>query len=83
MLISLNTLSVRYVKIEQKINTLFELKSNRRKRGLINVVGTVSKFLLGTMSADDAEAINVQKKKKNKKNKKNFINSYMLQIFTT
>ena len=57
---SLNALSVRHLKIEDKINVLFELKGDRRKRGLINAVGSVTKFLFGTMSADDAEAINKQ-----------------------
>ena len=57
---SLRTLTLRHGRIKNKISSIISLNDHRVKRGLINAVGTVSKFLFGTMSADDADTINKQ-----------------------
>ena len=57
---SLKALRNRYKRIETKINVLLDIGGQRKKRGLVNAVGTAMKFLFGTMSTGDAEKINEQ-----------------------
>lgn len=57
---SLKALQARFEQTESKINILFSLSGQRKKRGLINGIGSIMKFLNGTMSSDDAERINAE-----------------------
>jgi len=41
--------------IDQKLENIKFAKSQRRKRGLINIVGSVQKFIFGTLDASDGE----------------------------
>lgn len=43
--------------IRAKINTLIPVTSARKKRGLVNIVGTTYKWLFGLMDEDDREQI--------------------------
>lgn len=49
---------------------IFSENKNRLKRGLFNVVGTASKWLFGTLDADDEITINAQLKTMTKNSEK-------------
>lgn len=55
---TIGTLGQRINKLSNRYDNIRELSARRQKRGLFNFIGTATKYLFGTMNANDAENIN-------------------------